>query len=103
MPLYPYTCNDCGDFQAWRSMAACDQSAVCVRAAENPRGARLPLPVFWEWINICALPICVMKKALTNLEWCAKITVTTATDTTVMPLAPQTGWSRTFISRRAAR
>jgi putative FmdB family regulatory protein len=29
MPLYPYTCDDCGDFQAWRSMAACDQSAAC--------------------------------------------------------------------------
>jgi len=29
MPLYPYTCESCGDFQEWQSMTACDQSAAC--------------------------------------------------------------------------
>ena len=29
MPLYPYTCESCGDFQEWQSMMACDQSAAC--------------------------------------------------------------------------
>jgi putative FmdB family regulatory protein len=39
MPLYPYTCNDCGDFQAWRSMAACDQPAPCPRCGTPSRRA----------------------------------------------------------------
>jgi putative FmdB family regulatory protein len=39
MPLYPYTCNDCGDFQAWRSMAACDQPAACPRCGTPSRRA----------------------------------------------------------------
>jgi putative FmdB family regulatory protein len=39
MPLYPYTCNDCGDFQAWRSMAACDQPAPCLRCGTLSRRA----------------------------------------------------------------
>jgi putative FmdB family regulatory protein len=39
MPLYPYTCKDCGDFQAWRSMAACDQSTACPRCGKPSRRA----------------------------------------------------------------
>jgi putative FmdB family regulatory protein len=39
MPLYPYSCNDCGDFEAWRSMAACDQSAACPRCGKPSRRA----------------------------------------------------------------
>ncbi len=39
MPLYPYTCNECGDFQDWRSMSACDQSAACPRCGELSRRA----------------------------------------------------------------
>jgi len=39
MPLYPYTCNDCGDFQDWRSMTACNQSAACPRCGTLSRRA----------------------------------------------------------------
>jgi putative FmdB family regulatory protein len=39
MPLYPYICNDCGDFQTWRSMAACDQPAPCPRCGTPSRRA----------------------------------------------------------------
>ena len=39
MPLYPYTCDKCGDFQDWRSMSACDQSAACPRCGALSRRA----------------------------------------------------------------
>jgi putative FmdB family regulatory protein len=43
MPLYPYTCNECGNFQDWRSMAACDQPAACPRCgAPSKRAVAAP-------------------------------------------------------------
>jgi putative FmdB family regulatory protein len=39
MPLYLYTCNSCGDFRDWQSMAACDQSAACPRCGTASRRA----------------------------------------------------------------
>ena len=39
MPLYPYTCNSCGDFQEWQSMTACDQSIACPRCGAVSRRA----------------------------------------------------------------
>jgi putative FmdB family regulatory protein len=39
MPLYPYTCQRCGDFQTWRSMSACDQPAACPRCGMLSRRA----------------------------------------------------------------
>jgi putative FmdB family regulatory protein len=37
MPLYPYNCNSCGDFQDWQSITACDQSAACPRCGMASR------------------------------------------------------------------
>ena len=43
MPLYPYTCDRCGDFQSWQSMAACDQPCACPRCgAGAPRAVTAP-------------------------------------------------------------
>src|SRR5271154_3885945 len=39
MPLYPYTCKRCGDFQTWRSMSACDRPAACPRCGMLSRRA----------------------------------------------------------------
>jgi putative FmdB family regulatory protein len=39
MPLYPYTCDSCGDFQDWQSMTACDQPAACPRCGTMSRRA----------------------------------------------------------------
>jgi putative FmdB family regulatory protein len=39
MPLYPYTCDSCGDFQEWQSMKACDQSVACPRCGMVSRRA----------------------------------------------------------------
>ena len=39
MPLYPYTCDSCGDFQNWQSMTACDQPAACPRCGTMSRRA----------------------------------------------------------------
>ena len=39
MPLYPYTCDSCGDFQDWQSMTACDRPAACPRCGTTSRRA----------------------------------------------------------------
>ena len=39
MPLYPYTCDSCGDFQDWQSITACDQPAACPRCGTMSRRA----------------------------------------------------------------
>ena len=39
MPLYPYTCDSCGDFQNWQSMTACDQPTACPRCGTMSRRA----------------------------------------------------------------
>ncbi|MBV9530413.1 MAG: zinc ribbon domain-containing protein [Bradyrhizobium sp.] len=39
MPVYPYTCESCGDFQKWQSMAECDQSVACPRCGVESRRA----------------------------------------------------------------
>jgi putative FmdB family regulatory protein len=39
MPLYPYTCDSCGDFQDWQSMTACDRPTACPRCGTMSRRA----------------------------------------------------------------
>jgi len=39
MPLYDYTCPNCGDFEAWRQMSEVGQPMVCVDC--NATAARI--------------------------------------------------------------